>query len=276
MQIFEQKKRKRLIPVKIIGGKLVKLNKDYTPKKEPKEQKEFRKPKSSTKTLEDLYSKNLNKSNNPNANNIKLIRNLSQKLEKLVDDLKNGKEILGTVEEKKKEYPTRNPFLFKTNLNHHNFISETKQVLFKKEEKNEFVLKIIDSDLYMTIFNKTQPPKRVYNKDEIKKIVKLQKRFKGFAIREVEQKVRNLKASKCLLETFCLLVVRAYDNAKKKLMYLTLKDIFHKPFSINDEKNFKDKLDFKLPDKYYNMAIIHQSDLSSKNKCISKKRKEIN
>ena len=193
-----------------------------------------------------------------------------------MDDLKNGKEILGTVEEKKKEYPTRNPFLFKTNLNHHNFISQTKQVLFKKEEKNEYVLKIIDNDLYMTIFNKTQPPKRVYNKNEIKKIVKLQKIFKGFAVREVEQKVRNLKASKCLLETFCLLVVRAYDNAKKKLMYLTLRDIFHKPFSINDEKNFKDKIDLKLPDKYYNMEIIQQLDLCSKNKCFLKKRNEIN
>ena len=73
MQIFEQKKRKRLIPVKIIGGKLVKLNKDYTPKKEPTERKEFRKPKSSTKTLETLYSTSSYKSTNSNANNIKLL-----------------------------------------------------------------------------------------------------------------------------------------------------------------------------------------------------------
>ena len=87
-----------------------------------------------------------------------------------MDGLKNGKEIMGMEEEKKKEYPTKNPFLFKTNLNHHNFVSETNQVLFKKEVKNEYVLKLIDNELYMTIFNKTQPPKREYNKHEIKKL----------------------------------------------------------------------------------------------------------
>lgn len=270
--MFDPKKRKRLIPVKLIGGKLVKINKDYTPIKEPKEP--IRKPKSSTKTLETSYSTNSYKSTNSNISNIRLVRNLSQKFDKLVDDIKEGKEIVGTIEEKRKEFPTKNPFLFKTNLDHHNYISKNKQVLFKKPEKNEYVLKIIDSDLYMTIYNKTQPPKRVYNKSEIKRIIKLQKRFKGFAIREVEQKVRNLKVSKCLLEVLCLIIVRAFDNAKKKLMYLTLKSIFFDPFSINDEIYFKDKLDFKLPNKYYNMETIQQLDLYSKNK-FKPKKKEI-
>jgi hypothetical protein len=263
MNILNPQKLKRLVPVKLIGNKLVKI-KDLS-----LDQKDINKPKyntKTTKTLETSYFTNSYKSTTSNVHNIKLIRNLSQKYERLMNDLKNGKEIVGTVEEKKDKYPTTNPFNHKINLNHHNFISKTKSVLFKKQDQNAYMLKIIDKDLYMTIYNKTQPPKKVYNKSDIKKIIKIQKRFKGFAVREVEQKVRNLKVKYCLVETFCLLTMRAFDNAKKRLMYKMIKAVFYDPFNINDEVYLKDKLEFKLPDKYYNMTSLQEIDFGGKKK----------
>ena len=273
MKLLDPKKLRKLVPVKLIGNHFVKIQDENLEQKEPK------RPKSSSKTLETSYSTlshNSTISNihiNHTNNNSKLIRNLSQKYIKLVEDLKDGKEIIGTVEEKKNDFPTRNPFSFKTNLNHHNFISKTKTVLFKKQEQNVHVLKILDKSLYMTIYNKTQPPKREYNKNELLKIIKLQKRFKGFAVREVEQKVRNLKVNKCLLEVLCIIACRAFDNAKKRIMYQMIKNVYYHPFKINDEIYFKDKLDFKLPDKYYNMETIQKIDLASKKKFIVKKKK---
>ena len=260
MKIFDPKKIRRLFPVKLIGNQLVKLN-DLSV-----ESKYNQRTKSSTKTLETSYSTNSFKSTNSNTNNKKLIRNLSQKFEKLVDDIKNGTEIVGTVEEKKDNYSTVNPFNFKINLDHHNFISKTKKVLFKKPEKNEYVLKVLDNNLYLTIYNKTQPPKRVYNRSEVKKIIKIQKRFRGLAVRDIVHNVIRLKINYSVIETMCLLIARCYDSALKRIMFKTIKKIFHDPFSIDNEVCFEDKLEFRLPDKYYNMTSLQKLDLPKKNK----------
>ena len=267
MDILNPKKFKRIVPVKLIDNHLIKLN-DLT--FEQKIQKRY--SKSNNKTIETSYSTNSYQSNKSIDHNIKLVRNLSQKYIKLMDDLKNGSEIEGTVEEKKNDFPTRNPFSFKTNLNHHNYISKNKKVLFKKEERNSFALKILDKNLYMTIFNKTQPPKKVFNKIEIKKLVKLQKRFKGFAIREVEQKVRNLKVNNCILEVLCLIIAKSFDSALKRKLFKKLKGIYFDLFNINEEIYFKDKIEFKLPDKYYNLLDIHQINISDNSK-VKKKEK---
>lgn len=276
MKLLDPKKLRKLVPVKLIGKKFVNIKEI---KDESFEKKVLKRPKSITKTLETSYSTlshNSTISNNyinHNNNNSKLVRNLSQKYIKLVEELKDGKEIIGTVEEKKNEFPTRNPFSFKTNLNHNNYISKTKTVLFKKQESNVHVLKVLDKSLYMTIYNKTQPPKREFSKMELRKIIKLQKRFKGFAVREVEQKVRNLKVNNCLLEVLCLIACRVYDNAKKRLMFREIKKIYYNPFKIDDELDLKDKLDFKLPDKFYNMETIQKIDLAGKKKFIINKKK---
>ena len=272
MDLLNPKKLKKLVPVKLIGNRLVKIKDLSLDQKEIKNPKYSTNTAKTTKTLETSYSTKSYKSTTSNAHNIKLIRNLSQKYERLMNDLKNGKEIVGTVEEKKDKYSTTNPFNHKICLNHNNFISRTKSVLFKKQEKNEYMLKILDNNLYMTIYNKTQPPKKVYNKSDIKKIIKIQKRFKGFAVREVEQKVRNLKVKYCLVETFCLLTSRAFDNAKKRLMYKMIKAVFYDPFKINEEIYMRDKLEFKLPDKFYNMTKLQEIDFGGKKKKIYNSR----
>ena len=56
-----------------------------------------------------------------------------------------------------------------------------------------------------------------------------------------------------------LLTGKAYDNAVKKMVFKELKKEFHDPFNnINDELRFEDKLQFKLPNRFYNFSSIYQ------------------
>ena len=56
-----------------------------------------------------------------------------------------------------------------------------------------------------------------------------------------------------------LLTGKAYDKAMKKKVFTELKKEFHDPFNnINDELEFEDKLQFKLPNRFYNFSNIYQ------------------
>ena len=56
-----------------------------------------------------------------------------------------------------------------------------------------------------------------------------------------------------------LLTGKAYDHAIKKITFKKLQKEFHDPFNnINDELRFEDKLQFKLPNRYYNFSNINQ------------------
>ena len=137
-------------------------------------------------------------------------------------------------------------------------ISNSKRVLFQKGDKNKVVYKVLDSNLYLTIYNKIFVPKKFLTKRDLNKITKLQNRFKGIYVREVEQTLNRLKASNCILETMLLLVERAYNHAMKKITFTNLRRTFLDPFNkIDDELKFEDKIYFKLPGGFYN---IKQND----------------
>ena len=264
MNIKDPRKSGRIVPVKIIDNRLVKIQDKNIEQERPK----YSNKSLDTKTLETSYSTNSYQSNKSNNYITQLSRNLSEKYEKLKSEIKEGKEIIGTVEEKKNEFPTNTPFAPKQDSQHLNFISKNKTVFFKKMETNEYVLKKLDKDLCLTIFNKTQPPKkiRIYTKNDIKLITKIQKRYKGFSFREVSLNIHRIKIKNCLLEIICLLLAKACDNAYKKILFQRLIKRFHEPFNFESEIYFEDKIQFKLPDRYYNMINFQELDLKNKNK----------
>ena len=136
---------------------------------------------------------------------------------------------------------------------------------FKKSDFNCVVFKVLDSKLYLTIYNKAPPIKKFFRRSEVNQIIKIQNKFKGIYLREVEKSVDRLKAENCILETMLLLIGRAYDNAKKKKTFKVLKREFHDPFNnINDELKFEDKIQFKLPNRYYNLSNINIIDSPKK------------
>ena len=84
-------------------------------------------------------------------------------------------------------------------------------------------------------------------------------------MRDVQRYVDRLKAEGCLLETIILLIGRAYDNAMKKITFQKFKKEFHDPFNnINDELSFEDKIQFKLPNRYYNNSDINKFNSAKK------------
>ena len=126
----------------------------------------------------------------------------------------------------------------------------------------------------MTIYNKPPPQKKFFRRSEVSQIIKIQNKFKGIYMREVERGVDRLKAEGCILEAMLLLIGRAYDNAMRKITFYNLKREFHDPFNnINDELKFEDKIQFKLPNRYYNMSNINQMDSPKKSQKKSPKKK---
>ena len=284
MNIVNPRNCGRIVPVKIIDNQVIKLRDSntnnlnsniYIKKRSKYNTNTF----DSKKTLETSYSTNSFQSMKPNNSIANLSRSLSQKYEKLMTDVKKGEEIYGTVEEKPDYFPTINPFIRKLNLTtqHLNFVSKNKKVLFRKEPKDEFVLKQINPELYLTIFNKTQPPKKlkIYTRKDIKLITQIQKRYKGFSKREVDQSIHRMRIRQCIIESVCLLIEQALDRAYKKLLFQRLVRRFHTPFHFENEVYFKDKIEFKLPNKYYNMTKIQKLDIEERNKIKRYKIKKI-
>jgi len=253
----------KLVPIKLIDNKVVKVK--QIPGLESKNLKNLEK---STEPTDKPIS------DPPNNNGIeKLTDELSKKFQKLNEDLKNENEMIGTVEENVGDYPNKDPFGPSSNMHSQSHISQAKKVLFQKSEDNKVVYKVLNSKCFLTIYNKSLPKLQFFKKNEVDQIIKIQNAFKGIYQREVEKGVERLRTSDCILEAMLLLIQRAYDNAKKKMTFKKFKKEFHDPFNnINDELKFEDKIQFKLPNRYYNISDIFQMD-SPKNSDGKKKKK---
>ena len=227
-----------------------------TIEKKPKEEDPLHKLQT---TYTNQQNNNNINNNQPNQEIEKFTNILKQRYAELIENVKKGEEIIGTVEENYGEYPNVDPFCLVSSSHSKAHISNTKKVLFPKPIENLSVLKILDSNLFLTIYNKA-PPQRIYlRKNELEKLIKIQKRSKGIYIRECERTVDRLKVRDSLLEILLLLIGKAYDHAIKKITFKKLQKEFHDPFNnINDELKFEDKLQFKLPNRYYNFSNINQ------------------
>ena len=274
MKKLQSVKYVKIIPVKLIGNKIVKIK--NIPNLESKKLKEQQIDESVSCSTEPSIRIISNRSAHNDI--VKLSVELSKKYKKLIEDVKIEKEMIGTVEENIGDYPNYDPFGPSSNVHTQSHISNAKKVFFKTNDENKVVFKVLDSNLFLTIYNKAPPEKKFFRKSELNRIIKIQNKFKGIYMREVEKCVDRLKAEECILETLLLLVGRAYDNAMKKITFKKLKKEFHDPFNNNnDELKFEDKIQFKLPNRYYNSRYYNTSDINKINtpKKITEKEKWI-
>ena len=263
MEELTTNKYYRIIPVKIKDKKIVKVKE--LPAFESKNLRKAMLNKSISITTEQTEPTSTTNRTNNNANIInpnpeieKLSAILRERYEKLLAEVQKGNEIMGTVEENYGEYPNLDPFCLVSNHTQ-THISNTKKVFFQKPYEDLAVYKILDSNLYLTIYNKAPPRIKYLKRAELLNLIKIQKKTKGYIIRECERTVDRLKVRNCLLEIMLLLTGKAYDHAVKKIAFMKLQKEFHDPFNnINDELQFEDKLQFKLPNRYYNFSNINQ------------------
>ncbi len=197
--------------------------------------------------------------------NESLIRTIQARYKQLVNQIQDGEVILGKIEEKKQENcfqekqkeeknekeetlhpPTPTPLKFSTLEN------SEKTILFKKPEKEPTaVLRHLEKENYLKLENIAQEvlQKQIYDK---RKVIIIQKFFKGYSFRKINQTINRLKISQSTYEILVLLLMRAIYNAYLKFSFEKLKYEYFLPFCyINNEFSFYDKIRMKFPDKFY-------------------------
>ena len=107
---------------------------------------------------------------------------------------------------------------------------------------------------YLKALNKPKPkpkPKpKVYDLDDV---IFIQKMYKGYQVKGVNQTVTRLKINLCVTELLCLILNNVYKHARKRITFYMFKTYYHDPFThIFTEVNFTDKIAMKLSDTYYN------------------------
>ena len=106
-------------------------------------------------------------------------------------------------------------------------------------------------------------------KIDVNKVIEIQKFFKGYIVRNIDEKSNRLRIRQCLIELFCLLIYGYWCKAKLRY-YIGLLESYYKIFKtvFVEELSFSDKLTFKLPKCFYSGTKINNlgSTLLGKNR----------
>ena len=97
------------------------------------------------------------------------------------------------------------------------------------------------------------PKPKIYKVYDNNKVHEIQKIYKGFQTRNVNQIINRLKVNLCVTELYCLILKETYIHAAKRISFQILKLYYHEPFTnFDNEIGFSDRIYMKLSDKYYN------------------------
>ena len=99
--------------------------------------------------------------------------------------------------------------------------------------------------------------KRIEEKNKPKeysenKVNRIQRVYRGFVIRKINQVVNRKKINLCLIEVFCLLLNRAVNNYLKKEAFEIIKLYYHVPFcGIKEEMDITDRINIRYNHRHY-------------------------
>ena len=112
-------------------------------------------------------------------------------------------------------------------------------------------------------FPKKKRKRKKSSKIDVKKVIEIQRIFKGHFVRDINFKVDRLKLRQCFLELFCLLVYGSWCRVKLQYYYQLFTKYYEaSKLDVGKEITFADKLSFKLPKCFYSGTKIN--DLASK------------
>ena len=134
--------------------------------------------------------------------------------------------------------------------------------LKKRSLKKKLPVDLSQSAIYARKFN--FPKKKIIKpqKIDIKKIVEIQKIFKGHLIRKLNINIDRLRLRQCLIELFCLLLLGHWCHSQVRYNFYLLKEYYiTAKLYAGDEISFMDRISFKLPSCYYYISKIN--DLKS-------------
>jgi len=125
-------------------------------------------------------------------------------------------------------------------------------IMLRRQEYNDYIKSLNKPKVKKPkpIKPKPKPKEKVYDEN---KVIYIQKIFKGFSTRNVNQVINRLKSNLCCVELFCLLLSDDFNLAAKRLSFNLIKLYYFDPFDkIDNEINFNDRISMKLSNKFYN------------------------
>ena len=144
-------------------------------------------------------------------------------------------------------------------------------VIMRRLEYNDYLYK--KNDERVRILQHIRARRKLMNRNAIK----IQKNYKGYSIREVKQKVENLKLHECSIEIFLLMAYNNYIKALKRKAFNILKEFekekeaLETEESVDDEIKFSDRINMKLNENYY--LFNSRKNCLKKNKILKKRAK---
>ena len=144
-------------------------------------------------------------------------------------------------------------------------------VIMRRLEYNDYLYK--KNDEKVRILQRLRARRKLMNRNAIK----IQKNYKGYSIREVKQKVENLKLHECSIEIFLLMAYNNYIKALKRKAFNILKEFekekkaLETEESVDDEIKFSDRINMKLNENYY--LFNSRKNCLKKNKILKKRAK---
>ena len=131
-------------------------------------------------------------------------------------------------------------------------IEKAKKSHFYHNKKGIYMKKLFFNDY------KNKKNKKRIKKLDVKKVIEIQKIFKGFIVRNINSNIDRLKLRQCLVELFCLLL---YGNCVKARIrynfYLLKKYYITAKLYAGEELNFMDRIKLKLPICFYSGTKIN-------------------
>ena len=132
----------------------------------------------------------------------------------------------------------------------------------KKKNKIHKTNELFKSAIYSRKLNFGKKKIVRHKKIDPKKIVEIQKIFKGHFIRKLNLNIDRLKLRQCLIELFCLLLLGHWSHSQIRYNFYLLKTYYiTSKLYAGEELSFIDRINLKLPSCFYNKAKIN--DLNS-------------
>ena len=235
-----------------------------------KNQKDNLKKSKSIKTSE---KKSTVKSKNSSTDKLKLLRNMVHTISKSKETLSTYVDTISTEKDKNEDLNTLQKNQEEIDETSNNDTKEIKAVftpipsLIKKSSKlissyptnikdveKAINLRRIQYNEYLKALNRPKPkPKPKPKVYDLEKVIEIQKLYRGFEIKNINQTINRLKINLCVTELLCLIFNYVFKHARRRITFYILKNYYHDPFTnIFEEVDFTDKMMMKLSDTYYN------------------------
>ena len=209
------------------------------------------------------------KSKNASSDKLRLVENMFHAISKSKETLSTYVDTISTEKDKNEDQKNQDEFNYTLESEKKkrksvftpipSLIKKSSKIISSyptniKDVEKAINLRRLQYNEYLKSLHKPKPkpkPKpKVYDADSV---IEIQKLYRKFKIKDINQTVNRLKINLCVTELLCLILNHVFKHARRRITFYTLKTFYHDPFiNIFEEVDFTDKMMMKLSDTFYN------------------------